>query len=54
MTAARAWLGVVIGLLGGCASDYQTFEPPPLELAVERITIDSGAAVSWTAMTIRG
>ena len=49
MTAARAWLGVVIGLLGGCASDYQTFEPPPLdfsdrpplELAVERITIDS-------------
>jgi hypothetical protein len=49
VTAARAWLGIVIGLLGGCASDYQTFEPPPLDfsdrpplqLAVERITIDS-------------
>jgi hypothetical protein len=49
VTAARVWLGVVIGLLGGCARDYQSFEPPPLdfgdrpplELAVQRITIDS-------------
>jgi hypothetical protein len=47
--AARAWFAVVLGLLGGCASDYQTFSPPPLDfgdrpplqLAVERITIDS-------------
>jgi hypothetical protein len=47
--AVRAWLLIVIGLLGGCARDYQSFEPPPLdfsdrpalELAVERITIDS-------------
>src|SRR5918995_428919 len=45
----RAWLVVVIGLLGGCASDYQTFDPPPLDfsarpplnLAVDRVTIDS-------------
>jgi hypothetical protein len=49
VTAARVWLGIVIGLLGGCGSDYQSFEPPPLdfgdrpplELAVQRITIDS-------------
>jgi hypothetical protein len=48
MIAARAWL-VVLGLLGGCASDYQAFSPPPLDfgdrpplhLTVERITIDS-------------
>jgi hypothetical protein len=47
--AARAWLVVVIGLLGGCAGDYQTFDPPPLDfsnrqpldLAVDRVTIDS-------------
>ncbi len=49
MTAARAWLCLVIGLLAGCASEYQTFAPPPLdfgnrpplELAVGRITTDS-------------
>jgi hypothetical protein len=47
--AVRIWLLIVIGLLGGCARDYQSFKPPPLdfsdrpplELAVERITIDS-------------
>jgi hypothetical protein len=47
--AALAWLVVVIGLLGGCAGDYQTFDPPPLDysdrqpldLAVERVAIDS-------------
>jgi hypothetical protein len=47
--AARAWLVVVIGLLGGCAGDYQTFDPPPLDfsdrqpldLAVDRVAIDS-------------
>jgi hypothetical protein len=47
--AARAWLVVVIGLLGGCAGDYQTFDPPPLDfsdqqpldLAVDRVVIDS-------------
>ena len=49
MTAARAWLVVVIGLLGGCAGEYQSFDPPPLDfsdrqpldLAVDRVTIDS-------------
>ena len=49
MTAARAWLVVLIGLLGGCAGDYESFQPPPLdfsdrqplELAVDRVTIDS-------------
>jgi hypothetical protein len=47
--AACTWLVVVIGLLGGCASDYQTFQPPPLDfrdrqpldLAVDRVAIDS-------------
>jgi hypothetical protein len=47
--AAFAWLVVVIGLLGGCAGDYRTFDPPPLDfsdrqpldLAVERVAIDS-------------
>jgi hypothetical protein len=47
--AAFAWVLVAIGLLGGCASDYQTFHPPPLDLsdrqpldlAVERVAIDS-------------
>jgi hypothetical protein len=47
--AARAWLVVAIGLLGACAGDYETFEPPPLDfsdrqplnLAVDRVTIDS-------------
>ena len=49
MTAPRLWFVVVIGLICGCASDYESFEPPPLdfsdrqplELAVDRITIDS-------------
>ena len=49
MTAARAWLVVIVGLLGGCASDYESFVPPrldfsdrqPLDLAVERVTIES-------------
>jgi hypothetical protein len=49
MIAARAWLVVVIGLLGGCAGEYQSFDPPPLDfsdrqpldLAVDRVTIDS-------------
>ena len=49
MTPVRAWLVVVLGLLSGCASEYQSFEPPPLdfgdrpplELAVERVTVDS-------------
>ena len=49
MIAARAWLIVIIGLLGACASDYQTFTPPPLDfsdrqplnLAVDRVMIDS-------------
>jgi hypothetical protein len=49
MISARAWLVVVIGLLGGCASDYESFEPPPLDfsdrpplnLAVDRVTVDS-------------
>jgi hypothetical protein len=49
MTLARAWLVVVIGLLLGCATDYESFDPPPLDfsdrqpldLAVDRVTIDS-------------
>ena len=49
MTAARAWLVVVIGLIGGCASEYESFVPPPLDysdrqpldLAVDRVMIDS-------------
>jgi hypothetical protein len=49
MTAARAWLVVVIGLLGGCAGEYESFTPPPLDfsdrqplnLAVDRVMIDS-------------
>ena len=49
MISARAWLVVVIGLLGACASEYQTFNPPPLDfsdrpplnLAVDRVTVDS-------------
>jgi len=47
--AVRFWLVAALALLGACASEYQTFEPPPLdfgdrpplELAVERIAIDS-------------
>jgi hypothetical protein len=46
---ARAALLLVIGVLWACTSDYETFEPPPLdysdrpplELAVERVVIDS-------------
>ena len=49
MIAARACLVVVIGLLGGCAGEYDSFTPPPLDfsdrqpldLAVDRVTIDS-------------
>src|SRR5918995_4928197 len=49
MIAARAWLVVVIGLLGGCAGEYESFTPPPLDfsdrqplnLAVDRVTMDS-------------
>jgi hypothetical protein len=50
VTRARGLrLLLVIGLLAGCASDYETFEPPPLDfsdrppldLAVERIAVDS-------------
>ena len=49
MTAARAWLVVVIGLLGVCAGEYESFTPPPLDfsdrqplnLAVDRVTMDS-------------
>ena len=51
MSAVRVALVVLIGLLGGCARQYQSFEPPPLDfsdrpalqLAVERITIDNVA-----------
>ena len=49
MTAVRVWLVVAMALLGACASEYETFEPPPLDysdrqplrLAVERVAIDS-------------
>jgi hypothetical protein len=50
MTFAHgAWLPIVIGLLAGCAGGYESFTPPPLDfadrpplqLAVERIAIDS-------------
>jgi hypothetical protein len=49
MISARAWLVVVIGLLGACASEYQTFnaphldfsDRPPLNLAVDRVAVDS-------------
>jgi hypothetical protein len=49
VTATPAWLLVVMGLLGACVSDYESFEPPPLDfsdlppldLAVERVAIDS-------------
>jgi hypothetical protein len=46
----RAWRGLLlVVLLAGCAGDYQTFEPPPLDFsgqptlrfAVERIDIES-------------
>lgn len=43
------WFALIIGLLGACSGDYQSFEPPPLDysdrepldLTVERIAIDS-------------
>jgi hypothetical protein len=49
VTAVRAALLIVLGALGACTGDYQTFEPPPLDfsdrppldLAVERVAIDS-------------
>lgn len=45
----RTWLIAALVLLGACATEYQSFEPPPLDfsdrqplkLAVERIAIDS-------------
>lgn len=49
MTAVRVWLIVALALLGACTSDYETFEPPPLDfsdrqplsLLVDRVAIDS-------------
>jgi hypothetical protein len=49
VTVRGARLLLVVGLLCACTSDYETFEPPPLdysdreplELAVERVTVDS-------------
>ena len=49
ITVRGARLLLVVGLLCACTSDYETFEPPPLdysdrepfELAVERVTVDS-------------
>ncbi|MGH6900557.1 MAG: hypothetical protein ACREJ5_29075 [Geminicoccaceae bacterium] len=49
ITARVAWLLLVVGVLWACTSDYETFEPPPpdysdrepLELAVERVAVDS-------------
>jgi hypothetical protein len=49
VTTARAWFLILIGLLGACTGDYETFEPPPLDfsgrqpldLAVDRVVIDS-------------
>ena len=49
MTVVRVWLIVALALLGACASDYETFEPPPLDysdrqplsLLVDRVAIDS-------------
>ena len=48
MTAARAWLGLIIGLPPGAPASTRASSRrpldfgsrPPLELAVERITID--------------
>lgn len=45
----RVWLIVALALLGACTSDYETFEPPPLDfsdrqplsLLVDRVAIDS-------------
>lgn len=49
MTAVRVWLVVATALLGACAGEYETFEPPPLDfsdrqplsLLVDRVAIDS-------------
>ena len=49
MTAVRVLLVVATALLGACATEYETFEAPPLDfsdrqplsLAVERVAIDS-------------
>lgn len=49
MTAARFALFVAVVLLGACAREYETFEPPPLDfsnrqplnLLVARVSIDS-------------
>lgn len=49
MTAARLGLLVAIALFGACATEYETFEPPPLDfgdrqplnLRVERVAIDN-------------
>ena len=49
ITARGALCLLVVGLLWACTSDYETFEPPPLdygdraplELAVERVAVDS-------------
>ena len=49
MTAVRVLLVVAAVLLGACASEYETFEPPPLDfsnrqplrLAVDRVAVDS-------------
>ena len=49
MTALRVLLVVATALLGACASEYETFDPPPLDfsdrqplsLAVDRVAIDS-------------
>jgi hypothetical protein len=49
MAAVRVCLVAALMLLGACASEYQSFEPPPLDfgdrqplsLEVERVAIDS-------------
>jgi hypothetical protein len=49
VTAARVLLVVATVLIGGCAREYETFDPPPLDfsdrqplrLAVDRVEIDS-------------
>ena len=49
MTAVRVLLVVAAALLGACASEYETFQPPPLDfsdrqplrLAVDRVAVDS-------------
>jgi hypothetical protein len=49
VTAVRVLLVVATVLIGGCAREYETFDPPPLDfsdrqplrLAVDRVDIDS-------------